>query len=76
MNNKNANVKDANNSNTKKESSTETIPDIKDRYEIISVDGKKFAYIKNGNPDNVYCPYCYSQVNPKTNSCYQCNHNF
>ena len=62
--------------NTKKESPTETIPNIKDGYEIILIDGKKFAIIKNGNPDNFYCPYCYSQVNPKTNSCYKCNHNF
>ena len=71
----NNNGKDGNN-NTKKESSAETIPDIKDGYEIISIDGKKFAVIKNGNPDNFYCPYCHSQVNPKTNSCYKCNHNF
>ena len=62
--------------NIKKESSTESIPDIKDGYEIIAVDGKKFAVVKNGNPNNFYCPYCYSQVNPKTNSCYKCNHNF
>ena len=46
---------------------------IREGYEIIEKDGKKFAIVKNGNPDNVYCPYCYTQINPKFDTCINCN---
>ena len=69
------NVKEESN-NTEKDSSNKKNLEIKDEYEIISINGKQFAVIKNGNADNLYCPKCYTQVNPKTNSCYKCNHVF
>ena len=49
---------------------------LKDGYKIVEVNQKKFAVVKDGNPDNFYCPHCYSQVNPKSDSCYNCKHNF
>ena len=48
----------------------------KNEYEIITGNRKTFAVIKDGNPDNLYCPHCFSQVNPTSNSCPKCNHNF
>ncbi|MBP5436475.1 MAG: hypothetical protein J6Y30_00680 [Treponema sp.] len=47
-------------------------------YEIFEVNQKKFAVVKNGNPDpdTFYCPHCYSQVNPTSDSCYNCKYNF
>lgn len=49
---------------------------IKDQYEIIDYEGKKLAIVKGGNKDNFYCPECYSQVNPKSKSCYKCGKDF
>lgn len=49
---------------------------LKDGYKRVEVNQKKFAVVKDGNPDNFYCPHCYSQVNPKSDSCYNCKHNF
>ena len=48
----------------------------KNEYEIITGNRKTFAVIKDGYPDNLYCPHCFSQVNPTSNSCPKCNHNF
>ena len=47
-------------------------------YVIVEVNQKKFAVVKNGNPDpdTFYCPHCYSQVNPTSDSCYNCKYNF
>ena len=50
--------------------------EIKDGYEIIIKNGKHFAVVKGGNPDNYFCPYCYTQINPNSNSCYHCNKSF
>ena len=50
--------------------------EIKNDYEIITKDGKKFAIIKNGNPDNYYCPSCHTQVNPNFVSCKTCQTKF
>lgn len=55
------------------ESKQEEKEKIHEDYEIIEKDGKKFAVIKNGNPDNFYCPYCYTQINPKSDTCRNCN---
>ena len=49
---------------------------IKEGYELIHKDKKVFAIVKGGNPDNCYCPYCYSQVNPNNESCFNCHKSF
>ncbi|MBO4320110.1 MAG: zinc ribbon domain-containing protein [Treponema sp.] len=45
-------------------------------YTIIEKDLKTFAVIKNGNPNNYYCPNCHQQVNPSSDTCSNCNTNF
>lgn len=66
-----SNIKDS-----KKESINTESSEIKDGYEIIIENGKRFAKVKDGNPENYFCPYCYSQVNPNSSSCYKCNKTF
>ena len=50
--------------------------EIKDGYELKSNGNKQFAIVKNGNPDDYYCPNCYYQVNPNRSSCPNCNQEF
>lgn len=48
----------------------------KDGYELIVRDGKTFAIVKDGNPDNYFCPNCYTQINPNFKTCVKCDFKF
>ena len=49
---------------------------VKDGYELIVRDGKTFAIVKDGNPDNYFCPNCYTQINPNFKTCVKCDFKF
>lgn len=55
------------------ETTEETIPELKPDYELVKKSNHKFAVVKNGDPTNFFCPYCYKQISPTCDICKYCN---
>lgn len=67
-------LKELTNTNNKKNNGDKEID--KSKFEIITIEGKKFAIEKGGNSDIYYCPNCYTRVGSSLTICFHCNNKF
>ena len=54
------------------ENSNIDIGEVKEGYEYVKINGKTLAKVKDSTIENYYCPFCFAQINPTSNSCSYC----